>query len=78
MTLTLTLPPEVEGALAEEARHKGTTPENVALDDLRHLYIHHMEIAMTPSRGDPTLAIFDLWEGEDASSDPDEITRRNQ
>ena len=43
MTLTLTLPPEVEGALAEEARHKGTTPENVALDDLRHLYIHRMK-----------------------------------
>lgn len=32
---TITLPPEVEGPLAEEARRRGTTPELLAIDYLR-------------------------------------------
>ena len=38
MTLTLELPPEIEGALAEEAQRQGTTPEQIVLDDLRQRY----------------------------------------
>ena len=32
---TITLPAEIEGPLAEEARRRGTTPEILALDTLR-------------------------------------------
>ncbi len=35
---TITLPPEVEGPLTEEARKKGTTPELLAIDCLRKLF----------------------------------------
>jgi predicted transcriptional regulator len=38
MTLTLELPPDMERALAEEAQRRGTTPERVALENLRRLY----------------------------------------
>ena len=36
---TITLPPEIEGPLAEQARRLGTTPENLALDGLRRLFV---------------------------------------
>jgi hypothetical protein len=35
---TITLPPEVEGPLAEEARRRGTTPELLAIDYLRERF----------------------------------------
>jgi hypothetical protein len=35
---TITLPPEIEGPLAEEARKQGTTPELLAVDCLRKLF----------------------------------------
>jgi hypothetical protein len=34
----ITLPPEIEGPLTEEARKKGTTPELLAVDCLRKLF----------------------------------------
>jgi hypothetical protein len=34
----ITLPPEVEGPLMEEARRKGTTPELLAVDYLRNVF----------------------------------------
>jgi hypothetical protein len=36
---TIILPPEVERPLAEEARKKGTTPEILAIDCLRKVFI---------------------------------------
>jgi hypothetical protein len=36
---TITLPAEIEGPLAEEARRRGTTPERLALDTLRLRFI---------------------------------------
>jgi hypothetical protein len=36
---TIILPPEVEGPLAEEARRRGTTPELLAIDCLRELFV---------------------------------------
>ena len=39
MTITLDLPPEVEGALTQEARRRGMTPEGLALDELRRLVV---------------------------------------
>lgn len=37
--MTLTLIPEIEGAIAEQARQKGTPPEQLALDGLRNLFV---------------------------------------
>lgn len=34
----ITLPPDLEGRLADEARRRGTTPELLALDGLRQLF----------------------------------------
>ena len=39
MTLTLTLTPDIEQALAEEAGDQGTTPELLALDSLRQRFV---------------------------------------
>ncbi len=38
MTITLDLPPDVEGVLTQEAQRQGTTPESLILEDLRRLY----------------------------------------
>ena len=35
---TITLPPDLEGRLADEARRRGTTPELLAVDGLRQLF----------------------------------------
>lgn len=76
MTLTLELPPDVESALAEEARRRGTTPEQIIADNLRHSYVPPA-LAGGPPREDPTLALFAQWAAEDATDDPEEIARRN-
>jgi len=75
MTLTLNLPPEVEAALAEDARRKGTTPEELALDNLRQEYVLPTAAKRFVS---PMLALFAQWEAEDATDDPEEIARRNR
>jgi hypothetical protein len=36
--MTITLPPEIEGPLAEQARLHGTTPEALAVESLRRLF----------------------------------------
>lgn len=55
----ITLPPEVEEPLAEEARKKGTTPELLAVDCLRKVF--------TPAPKQTTLAegetLFDFLDG---------------
>ena len=54
---TITLPPEIEGPLREEARRRGTSPELLALDALRVRFAP----PVTPSpdqRPEPTLADF--------------------
>ena len=78
MTLTLELPPEVEGALAAEARRKGTTPESLVLQDLRHRYATQAGPTTPAPREDPTLALFAQWDAEDTTDDPEEIARRNR
>lgn len=84
MTLTLQLPPEVEAALAEDARRKGTTPEELALDNLRRSYVtppHAIptDAPITAERPvSPMVALFAQWEAEDATDDPEEIARRNR
>lgn len=55
----ITLPPEVEGPLAEEARRKGTTPELLAVDCLRKLFTSFSE-PTTPAEGQ---TLFDFLTG---------------
>jgi len=37
--MTITLTPEVEGAIVEQAQRQGTTPERLVSDSLRSLFI---------------------------------------
>jgi hypothetical protein len=37
--MTITLPPEIEGPLAEQARLHGTTPEALAVETLRSAFV---------------------------------------
>lgn len=56
---TITLPPEVEEPLAEEARKKGTTPELLAVDCLREIFTSSPEVGK--SMGGENL--FDFLSG---------------
>ncbi len=53
---TITLPPEFEGPLAEEARRQGTTPELLAIRCLRKLFVPGLT-GEQPSEGE-TLSDF--------------------
>ena len=55
----ITLPPDLEKPLLEEARRLGTTPELLALDCLRRLFVPQMESG--PSAPGETL--FDFLSG---------------
>jgi hypothetical protein len=56
---TITLPPEVEVPLAEEARRRGITPELLAVESLRQLF------APPPATGAPggEKTLFDFLAG---------------
>lgn len=56
---TITLPPDIEGPLAEEARRRGTTPEQLALESLRQLFAPTG--ASVPPTAEETL--FDFLSG---------------
>lgn len=53
---TITLPPEIEGPLVEEAQRRGTTPESLALESLRRLFVPADTSGDRP--GGPTLFEF--------------------
>ena len=55
----ITLPPDVEALLAEEARKQGTTPERLALDYLRRKFALPSS-AETPGSAD---SLFDFLSG---------------
>lgn len=81
MTLTLELPPDVQAALNEAARRQGRTPEQAALETLRHAYVAEPTTppaSANPASIDPTLALFAQWAAEDATDDPEELARRNR
>ncbi len=46
--ITISLPPDIEGPLTEEAQRRGTTPELLVLDSLRTLFVP------TPASEEPT------------------------
>ena len=85
MTITIELPPEVEGELAREAQRQGTTPERLALEGLRQLYpARHTTPAAPSSAGrtlpalSPTRRLFARWAEEDATDDSEEVARRQR
>jgi hypothetical protein len=59
---TITLPPEVEGPLMEEARRKGTTPELLAIDCLRKLFTPSPK-STTPAEGETLFAFLADYAG---------------
>ena len=84
MTLTLDLPPEVEAALAEDARRKGTTPEELALDNLRRSYVDpapETPAALPTMVGKPVspmVALFARWAAEDPVTGPEDAAARQR
>ncbi len=54
---TITLPPDLEGPLAEEARRRGTTPERLVVDELRMRFAPAIAAA-SDGTSEPNLADF--------------------
>ncbi len=57
---TITLPADIEGPLAEEARRRGTTPELLALDTLR---LSFAPTATSPAGEPPEPNLADFLAG---------------
>ena len=55
--MIITLTPDIEKALAEQAPKLGTTPEELALDSLRERFVFHVSPAI-PTAEQNTLADF--------------------
>lgn len=69
--MTLTLPPEIESRLNEEARRQGIEPAALAVKLLGE--------KLPPEKPTQSLAeLFEQWAREDATDDPAEIERRNR
>lgn len=54
---SITLPPDLEDSLAEEARRLGTTPELLALDSLRRQFVPKS------TSNSPGESLFDFLSG---------------
>ncbi len=54
--LSITLPPELEHALSEQARAQGTTPELLALDSLRERFTN--TAVSEPAQTNQTMAEY--------------------
>ena len=59
--MTITLTPDVENALAEQARRQGTTPEQIVLDTLREK-LAAVSGEMGESKGKDDIEPRDDWE----------------
>jgi hypothetical protein len=55
--MEITLPPDIERVLTEEANKRGTTPELLALDSLRQRFLVE-PLPAAPADGEGTLAEF--------------------
>lgn len=65
--LTITLPPNVETRLHNEARRQGIDPAEYASKLLEEAL---------PHRDQATIDLLNKWEAEDETDDPEEIARR--
>src|SRR5947208_673043 len=59
LIMTITLPPDIEGPLAQAAREQGTTPERLAVDSLRQMFTSGPETAV-PAEGE---TLYDFLSG---------------
>lgn len=75
MTLMIELDPELERRLKDEARRAGLTVSEYAQRLLDEALPG--EAAPQPQI-DPTIALFQQWEREDATTDPAELARREK
>lgn len=57
---TITLTPDIEARLIEQARQQGTTPELLALDGLRRLFAPEQDAAAGSPPGE---TLFDFLQG---------------
>lgn len=55
--MILTLTPDIERALVEQARRRGITPERLVLETLRRQFVHQARAERPPGAGE-TLADF--------------------
>ena len=55
--MTISLPPDIEDALAEEAQRLGTTPELLALHSLRKLFVSTPD---TDSSTSKAMSLYDF------------------
>lgn len=58
--LTISLPPDIEGPLTSEAQRQGTTPELLALDSLRKLFV---PASSSEELGGEEATLFDFLAG---------------
>lgn len=58
--ITISLPPDIEDSLTEEAQRRGTTPELLVLDSLRMLF-GSPSVSEAQTNADATL--FDFLDG---------------
>ena len=77
MTLQIELTPEEEARLLAAAEVQGLDPVECARRVL-HDHLPLLRSAEKPTAKDPTIALFEEWEAEDATDDPEEIARRIQ
>ena len=80
--MILTLTPEIETALTEQARQRGITPEQLAMDGLRYLFAmpepSEEEEAWYRAQAQLTLAQLDRLTEEMAQEDQETETRRRE
>ena len=78
--MTITLTPEIESAVTEQARQQGITPEQLALDGLRCLFAtpepSEEEEAWHRVQAQLLLAQIERMTAEMAQDDPDAEARR--
>ncbi len=55
--MEITLTPDIEQALREQAERRGTTPEQLAIESLRQQFVHPTQ-SERPAEGQRTLADF--------------------
>ena len=69
MSVTIELSLEEEQRLNEAARQQGIDPAELA----RHLITESLPLRGKSEPEDPTIALFEQWDQEDALMTPDEI-----
>jgi hypothetical protein len=78
MTLQIELTPEEEARLTAAAQEQGVDPAECA----RRVLSEHLPPIDSEDRSakakDRTIELFEQWEAEDATDDPEEIARRIQ